>query len=96
MLESLNLSLDHRTCSKTTLIQFSYRFLRSTALEFQLDDEVTSNGVIAPRFLDEIADEVDIIEDKKAPPFRKCKIFLDNYDVKKNAKSWLVKVKLLW
>lgn len=36
----------------------------------QLDDEVTSNGVIAPRFLDQIADEVDIIEDKKAPPFR--------------------------
>lgn len=36
-----------------------------------LDDEVTSGGVIAPRFLDEIADEVDVIEDKKAPPFRK-------------------------
>ncbi|CAH0721063.1 unnamed protein product, partial [Brenthis ino] len=47
------------------------RFLRSTALEFELDDDVTSNGVIAPRFLDEIADEVDIIEDKKAPPFRR-------------------------
>ncbi|XP_026492476.2 uncharacterized protein LOC113398108 [Vanessa tameamea] len=50
------------------------RFLRSTALEFQLDDDVTSNGVIAPRFLDEIADEVDIIEDKKAPPFRRHKL----------------------
>lgn len=36
-----------------------------------LDDEVTSRGIIAPRFIDEIADEVDIIEDKKAPPFRK-------------------------
>ncbi|CAH0401563.1 unnamed protein product [Chilo suppressalis] len=50
------------------------RFLRSTALEFQLDDEVTSNGIIAPRFIDEIADEVDIIEDKKAPPFRRHKL----------------------
>ncbi|XP_049880782.1 uncharacterized protein LOC126377144 [Pectinophora gossypiella] len=50
------------------------RFLRSTALEFQLDDEVTARGVIAPRFLDEIADEVDIIEDKKAPPFRRHKL----------------------
>ncbi|CAH2059552.1 unnamed protein product, partial [Iphiclides podalirius] len=50
------------------------RFLRSTALEMQLDDEVTSNGVIAPRFLDQIADEVDIIEDKKAPPFRRHKL----------------------
>lgn len=47
-----------------------YRFLRSTALELELDDEVTANGVMAPRFLDDIADEVDIIEDKKAPPFR--------------------------
>lgn len=46
------------------------RFLRSTALEMQLDNEVTSDGVIAPRFIDEIADEVDIIEDKKASPFR--------------------------
>ncbi|KAM3957984.1 DUF1676 domain-containing protein Osi2 [Aphomia sociella] len=50
------------------------RFLRSTALEMQLDDEVTSRGIIAPRFIDEIADEVDIIEDKKAPPFRRHKL----------------------
>ncbi|XP_063629634.1 uncharacterized protein LOC134801041 isoform X1 [Cydia splendana] len=50
------------------------RFLRSTALEMNLDDDVTSNGVIAPRFLDEIADEVDVIEDKKAPPFRRHKL----------------------
>ncbi|KAJ2940074.1 hypothetical protein O0L34_g14109 [Tuta absoluta] len=50
------------------------RFLRSTALEMQLDDEVTANGVVAPRFIDEIADEVDIIEDKKAPPFRRHKL----------------------
>lgn len=42
------------------------RFLRSTALELDLDDEVTSRGIIAPRFINEIADEVDIIEDKKA------------------------------
>ncbi|KAL4707033.1 hypothetical protein ACJJTC_014312 [Scirpophaga incertulas] len=50
------------------------RFLRSTALEFNLDDDVTSNGVIAPKFLDGIADEVDIIEDKRAPPFRRHKL----------------------
>lgn len=42
----------------------------------QLDDDVTSNGVIAPRFLDQIADEVDIIEDKKAP-FRE--FLMNNY-----------------
>lgn len=50
------------------------RFLRSTALEMQLDNEVTSNGVIAPRFIDEIAEEVDIIEDKRAPPLRRHKL----------------------
>ncbi|XP_026322978.1 uncharacterized protein LOC113232452 [Hyposmocoma kahamanoa] len=50
------------------------RFLRSTALEMHLDDEVTSRGIIAPRFIDEIADEVDIIEDKKASPFRRHKL----------------------
>ncbi|KAJ8709553.1 hypothetical protein PYW08_009557 [Mythimna loreyi] len=49
------------------------RFLRSTALEMQLDDEVTSRGIIAPRFIEQIADEVDIIEDKKAP-FRQHKL----------------------
>lgn len=46
------------------------RFLRSTALEMHLDDDVTSQGVLAPRFIGGIADEVDIIEDKKAG-FRK-------------------------
>ncbi|XP_072935527.1 uncharacterized protein Osi2 [Epargyreus clarus] len=50
------------------------RFLRSTALEMQLDEDVTSNGIIAPRLIDEIADEVDIIEDKKASPFRRHKL----------------------
>lgn len=50
------------------------RFLRSTALEMQLSDDVTANGIVAPRFIDEIADEVDIIEDKKAPPFRRHKL----------------------
>lgn len=55
-----------------------HRFLRSTALEMHLDDDVTANGIVAPRFIDEIADEVDIIEDKKAPPFRKFLFYLNN------------------
>ncbi|CAB3222961.1 unnamed protein product [Arctia plantaginis] len=42
------------------------RFLRSTALEMELDDDVTSRGILAPRFIGDIADEVDIIENKKA------------------------------
>lgn len=57
---------------------FVFRFLRSTALEFDLDDEVTSNGVIAPRVLDDLADDVDIIEDKRAP-YRK--LFRLNFDI---------------
>ncbi|GBP35619.1 hypothetical protein EVAR_33822_1 [Eumeta japonica] len=57
------------------LVKYGMRKIeRATALEFQLDDEVTANGVIAPRFLDEIADEVDILQDKKAPPFRRHKL----------------------
>ncbi|XP_041985538.1 uncharacterized protein LOC121737871 [Aricia agestis] len=49
------------------------RFLRSTALEFDLDDEVTANGVIAPRFLEDVNDDLEIIQDKKAP-FRRHKL----------------------
>ncbi|CAD0205665.1 unnamed protein product [Chrysodeixis includens] len=48
------------------------RFLRSTALEMQLDDEVTSRGVIAPRFIEQFSDD-DVIENKNAP-FRHHKL----------------------
>lgn len=46
----------------------------------QLDEEVTSRGVIAPRFIEQFADEVDIIEDKKAP-FRKYLVFFKLQDI---------------
>lgn len=55
------------------------RFVKSTALEFQIPDDVTEGGRYQARFIDEISDEIDVIEDKKAPLFsrnRLKKIFI--------------------
>ncbi|XP_065212754.1 uncharacterized protein Osi2 [Planococcus citri] len=42
------------------------RFLKSTAIEVKINDEVTEQGRYSPRFIDEISSELDTIEDKKA------------------------------
>lgn len=43
------------------------RFLKSTAIEVKISDDVTDNGRYSPRFVvDEISSELDTIEDKKA------------------------------
>ena len=47
------------------------RFIKSTAIEVQFPNEVTNGGRYAPRFIDEIATEIDIIEDKNESTF--CK-----------------------
>ncbi|XP_065088804.1 uncharacterized protein Osi2 [Ochlerotatus camptorhynchus] len=55
------------------------RFVKSTGLDFQIPDEVTEGGRYQARFIDEISDEIDVIEDKKAPLFtrhRLKKIFI--------------------
>ncbi|XP_052889999.1 uncharacterized protein LOC128298294 [Anopheles moucheti] len=55
------------------------RFVKSTALEFQMPDQLTEEGRYSARFIDEISDEIDVIEDKKAPLFtrhRLKKIFI--------------------
>lgn len=49
------------------------KFLKSTAIELDFSNEVTENGRYSPRFVDEIADEIDIIEDKKDSLFSKFK-----------------------
>lgn len=49
----------------------NYRFLKSTAFEIQVPDEATEGGRYSPRFIDEITDEIDVLEDKKAPLFSK-------------------------
>jgi hypothetical protein len=52
------------------------RFLKSTAIEVQFPNEVTEGGRYAPRFIDEIATEIDIIEDKNESAF--CKYSIAN------------------
>uniref|UniRef100_A0AAG5D1J3 Protein osiris 2 n=1 Tax=Anopheles atroparvus TaxID=41427 RepID=A0AAG5D1J3_ANOAO len=50
------------------------RFVKSTALEFQIPDELTEEGRYSARFIDEISDEIDVIEDKKAPLFTRHRL----------------------
>ena len=45
------------------------RFVKSTAVEVQFPNEVTEGGRYSPRFIDEIATEIDIIEDKNESSF---------------------------
>jgi hypothetical protein len=45
------------------------RFVKSMALEVQFPNEVTEEGRYSPRFIDEIATEIDIIEDKNESSF---------------------------
>lgn len=53
------------------LIQFALRkaerFMKSNVIELQIPEEITEGGRYSPRFIDEISDELDVIEDKKAP-----------------------------
>ena len=42
------------------------KFVKSTALEVKVPEELTDGGRYSPRFVDEIASELDVIEDKKA------------------------------
>ncbi|CAG2054016.1 unnamed protein product [Timema podura] len=49
------------------------KFLKSTAIEVQFPSEITEQGRYSPRFIDEIASEIDILEDKKASLF--CKYY---------------------
>jgi hypothetical protein len=45
------------------------RFVKTTAVEVQFPNEVTEGGRYSPRFIDEIATEIDIIEDKNESSF---------------------------
>lgn len=47
------------------------RFVKATALEVKVPDELTEEGRYSPRFVDEIASELDVLEDKKASVFSK-------------------------
>lgn len=43
----------------------------------EIDNEVTERGRYSPRFVDEIVDEIDIIEDKKDTLFSKYKYLVN-------------------
>jgi hypothetical protein len=53
------------------LLRKAERFMKSNAIEVQIPEEITEGGRYSPRFIDEISDELDVIEDKKAPLFSK-------------------------
>ncbi|XP_050437110.1 uncharacterized protein LOC126843556 [Adelges cooleyi] len=60
------------------LVKFAMRkvekFLRSTAVEVHVPDELTEGGRYSPRFIDEISSELDALEDKKASVITKKKV----------------------
>lgn len=51
--------------------------MKSAAIELQIPDEITEGGRYSPRFIDEISDEIDVIEDKKAPLFSEYTYLLE-------------------
>ncbi|XP_063237146.1 uncharacterized protein LOC134539257 [Bacillus rossius redtenbacheri] len=50
------------------------RFVKSAAVEVQFPAEVTEAGRYSPRFVDEIAEEIDVLEDKHASPFSRKRL----------------------
>lgn len=50
------------------LMRSADRYLRSTGLVVELNDEVTESGLYRPRFIDEIYSELDKLQDKNAKP----------------------------
>jgi hypothetical protein len=79
------------------LIQFALRkaerFMKSNVIELEIPEELTEGGRYSPRFIDEISDELDVIEDKKAPIFRK-KIHCHPKEILLNFISIIVKHKI--
>lgn len=55
------------------------KFLKSNAIEVEFNNDVTENGRYSPRFVDEIADEIDLIEDKKDSLFSKFTYIVYSY-----------------
>jgi len=53
------------------ILRKAERFVKSNIFEIQIPDELTNDVRYSPRFIDEISDELDVIEDKKAPLFSK-------------------------
>ncbi|KAK9692753.1 Protein of unknown function (DUF1676) [Popillia japonica] len=60
------------------LVKFGMRkiekFLKSTAIELDFSNDVTEQGRYSPRFLTEVADELDVIQDKKDSLFNRKRL----------------------
>ncbi|XP_075210972.1 DUF1676 domain-containing protein Osi2 [Lycorma delicatula] len=50
------------------------RFIKSTAFEIEVPDDITGQGRYTPRFVDEIYSELDTLEDKNDSPFSRTKL----------------------
>lgn len=76
------------------LIQFGLRkierFVKSHVIELQIPEELTDGGRYSPeaRFIDEISDELDVIEDKKAPLLCELSWVLMSYTEKVGISFW--------
>lgn len=55
------------------------RYLRTTGLLLEMNDEVTEGGFYQPRFIDEIYSEIDKLEDKNARPNSKIVSIILNF-----------------
>lgn len=60
------------------LVKFAMRkiekFLKSTAFEIEVPETLSEGGRYSPRFIDAITDEIDVLEDKKAPLFSRNRL----------------------
>ncbi|XP_055381249.1 uncharacterized protein LOC129611866 [Condylostylus longicornis] len=50
------------------------KFIKSAALEIDIPQDILAEGRFAPRFIDDIAGEIDVIEDKHAPSFKRHRL----------------------
>ncbi|XP_063706268.1 uncharacterized protein LOC134835325 [Culicoides brevitarsis] len=61
-----------------SLVKFALRkaerFVKSTAFEIQIPEELGNDARYSPRFIDDIYEEIDVLEDKKAPLFNKHRL----------------------
>lgn len=57
-------------CRRLNFVSISFnRYVKTRAFEVQIADDLRANENLSPRFLNDIDDEIDVLEDKKAPLF---------------------------
>uniref|UniRef100_A0A336KQ65 CSON013602 protein n=1 Tax=Culicoides sonorensis TaxID=179676 RepID=A0A336KQ65_CULSO len=56
------------------LLRKAERFIKATAFEVRIPEEFKQDEMLSPRFIDEIYEEIDVLEDTKAPLFNKHRL----------------------